>query len=156
MTGRALVLAAVALSALAGSAGVAAFRSRDPVPEAAPAVDVVTMDGRRVSLADLRGRPVVVEFFAPWCPECRRDVPRLNDLAARGVNVLAVAGEGGPADIDAFIRETRARYLVAPGDPDLVARYGVVTYPTRFLVGPGGELVARETDFARIVREVGR
>ncbi len=154
MTGRALALAAVALSTLAGAAGVAGLAARRTAPEAAPPLDVVTLDGRRASLASLRGRPVVVEFFAPWCPECRRDVPKLNDLASRGTAVLAVAGEGTREDVLAFARETGARYPIALGDPDTAARYGVSTYPTRFLVGPDGELVGRDVDFPRILREV--
>lgn len=156
MRRRTLLAGAIALLTLATTAGAAALSTRRAAPPCAPPLDVEALDGRRISLADLRGRPVVVEFFGAWCPECRRDVPFLNQLAARGVTVLAVCGEARREDAEQFVRETGARYPVALADAATVGRYGVTTVPTRFLVGPDGELLARDADLARIAREVGR
>ncbi len=64
------------------------------VGSAAPNFDLATADGQHVSLASLRGHPVVLEFFAIWCPHCQNEAPILNQLDAsfsgKGVRTLAI------------------------------------------------------------------
>ena len=85
---RALVLASLAGGALAPAA------SAQAVGQAAPAFELETLDGGRASLGELRGRPVLINFWASWCRPCSEEMPeivrRYEELHAEGLEVLAI------------------------------------------------------------------
>jgi thiol-disulfide isomerase/thioredoxin len=58
--------------------GVNLWQTRDHVRGLAPALDVATLDGGRLSLDDLRGKPAVVVFWAPWCTVCAQEADNLD------------------------------------------------------------------------------
>ena len=146
----------VAAAVLALATAVFALR-REPARGPAPELALTRADGSRISLESLRGRPVLIEFFAVWCPECRRDVTRLEDLSRRlagKVEVVAVALEGEPAAVEAAVREAGGRYRVGVADRSTGAAYGVTRFPTRFLVDGDGRIVARDVDFGKVIGEL--
>jgi peroxiredoxin len=106
-----------------------------------------TRDARPVSLTQLRGKVVVVNFWATWCLDCRPEMPafeRLHrDLAARG---LAVVGVNAREDTNAVGRYATELGLTFPLvlDPrgEINALYGVVGLPTTFIVARDGRAVA--------------
>lgn len=102
-----------------------------------------TPEGRSVSLADYRGKVVVVEFFASWCEVCAASVPDMNALAKRygdKLAVLAVAtAEDDPHGLEAFVDEHAPAYTILVDDTDRVARaYDVIAFPTFFVVDGDG------------------
>lgn len=106
-----------------------------------------TVEVRQVSLVELRGKVVLVNFWASWCPECRPEMPMLERLhrefAAQG---LAVIGINAREDADTIRRYARERGLTFPlvldRDGKINALYGVVGLPTTFLIGRDGGAVA--------------
>jgi len=106
-----------------------------------------TVDARPLSMADLRGKVVVVNFWASWCVECRAEMPALERLhrefAPRG---LAVIGVNVREDVDTARRHGTAVGLTFPVVLDqtgtLQAMYGVVGLPTTVVVGRDGRAVA--------------
>ena len=106
-----------------------------------------TLDGRPLALTDLRGRVVILNFWASWCLECRAEMPRLERLhrayAARG---LAIVGVNAREDARAVRRHAEELGLTFPLvlDPDgkINALYGVIGLPTSFVVGRDGRAVA--------------
>jgi cytochrome c biogenesis protein CcmG/thiol:disulfide interchange protein DsbE len=116
---------------------------KDPV--AVPAFTVTTLDGRRVSLADLKGKVVLVNFWATWCPPCRAEIPDLMELQARYKDKLVVLGmseDDPPVDtVTKFVAAQKMTYPVAMSTPDVHKIFkGIVALPTTFVIGPDGTL----------------
>jgi thiol-disulfide isomerase/thioredoxin len=106
-----------------------------------------TADARELSLTELRGRVVVVNFWASWCLECRPEMPVLErfhrEFAVRG---LAVIGINAREDKEAVARYATELGLTFPLVLDTGGRnsdlYGVIGIPTTFLIGRDGRAVA--------------
>jgi thiol-disulfide isomerase/thioredoxin len=85
-----------------------------------------TLDGRTLTLGDLRGEVVVVNFWASWCPPCRRELPALDrlhaELARRGGRVLAVSIDLESRNAARFAKANRLALPIAHDGPDGLAR----------------------------------
>lgn len=97
-------------TALAAGAGVWFWRTRQD-DAAAPEVWSLVLDapdGNRLALADLRGRPLVLNFWATWCPPCLREMPTLDrfqrDYQARGWQVVGIAADEAQPVRDFLVR----------------------------------------------------
>ncbi len=120
------------------------------VGDAAPDFTARTLDGGTIRLADLRGRHVLLEFWATWCAPCVASAPRLAALYDEHprdrFEIVGVALDSPPA-VRAFVAEHGHGWpqVVEPnraGRP-VTDLYGVRGYPTSVLVGPGGTVVYR-------------
>jgi cytochrome oxidase Cu insertion factor (SCO1/SenC/PrrC family) len=122
-----------------------------PVSDAAggPAPDfkLQRLNGGTLSLADLRGRPVVLNFFASWCPPCRSELPLLQrDAAAHpGVTYLLVATRDDPAQAKALLARLGVSAPAAAEDPEGTAAdaYGAFGLPTTVFIRRDGTIAAR-------------
>jgi thiol-disulfide isomerase/thioredoxin len=116
---------------------------RAPALRTAPALDLPTLDGGRVRLESLRGRTVIVNFWATWCGPCRVEMPTLVSFAADhpDVPVVLVAVDGTPDALRGFARAHDVpESLIARADAATRAAWGVGTLPTTVVVGPDGTL----------------
>lgn len=111
-----------------------------------PQFTVQTRDGRVLTADSLRGRVVLVNIWATWCPPCRAEMPALQQLASSHADepfvLLGLSVDRGPAaSVDAFLRERGITYPNAIiGDEVLRAFGGVRGYPTSFLLDKRGVL----------------
>lgn len=139
--GRAILAtsAALALLVLSGHAGGAEVRVGDP----APPFTLSAFDGRRVSLAELRGQVICVDLWATWCATCRSALPALDAIARRtpGATFLAVGVDATPAAAERFLTE----HLPAPAmtmlhDPGgtVAARWGAAGMPALWVIDRQG------------------
>jgi cytochrome c biogenesis protein CcmG, thiol:disulfide interchange protein DsbE len=131
------------LSPQAVSAAIAPQRLDRP----APAFHADTISGKQVDLADYTGKPLIINFFASWCPPCRQDAPRIADLARsyRGrVQVLGVAGDDTRSGVDHFITRYGWHFPIL-WDPhyDLFTTFGIANQPVTFIVDSQGHLRER-------------
>ncbi len=127
----------------------------------APAIVATDVDGKPISLAELKGRVVLVEFWATWCPPCVAAMPALNELARqyqdRGLVILGINVDAMHEDIKeekqalAAVRRFLVRHRVTwtnllngRGGADFAAAYGVEEIPANFLIGRRGNIVAVE------------
>jgi peroxiredoxin len=114
----------------------------------APPLTITTLDGRQLQLADLRGRPVLVTFWATSCPGCVKEMPHLVDLykelAPRGFEIVALAMEYDPPDqVREMVQRRQLPYAVAVDSGGEAAKaFGDVRLtPTHFLIDPQGRIV---------------
>jgi cytochrome c biogenesis protein CcmG/thiol:disulfide interchange protein DsbE len=113
----------------------------------APEFVVKDLHGRTVRLSDLRGKVVVLNFWATWCPPCRHEVPWLIDLQQRyGPKGLQIVGlsmdSGSPEPVAEFAKREGINYTVAMSDVRTAARFGGVrVLPTTFFIGRDGRII---------------
>jgi peroxiredoxin len=105
------------------------------------------VDGQTVRLGALRGRPVLLNFWATWCAPCEMEMPALERLHRRqgpgGVRVVAVNFKEPPARIRDFARQRDLSFpLLLDADGAVFARYRVETLPFTLLLTRDGEIVA--------------
>ena len=118
-------------------------------------VDVRDLDGRPISLADLRGRPVWIVFWASWCPPCQQETPDLravfDEHRSEGLAVIAVSIQE-PADaVRAYVERYSLDYTVALDSSGAIARtYEVFGIPTHYFVDRSG--VIRDRSFGPLTR----
>ena len=120
-----------------------------PSGRVAPPLRLRTLDGGRLDLAALRGRPVVVNFWATWCEPCVREFPLLARTAAGhradGLAVVGVLVQDQPDAAKAFIRQHGGGWPVGvDADRRTAAAWGVVGLPQTFFVRPDGTLAAHQ------------
>jgi peroxiredoxin len=106
--------------------------------------------GNNVRLSDLRGKVVLIEFWATWCEACREAVPDLIEIyknnKEKDFEFLAVSVDEGPEAKDRvvqFIKEYNIPYRVAINGTTISNRFGVYTIPSIFIVNKEGILVKR-------------
>jgi peroxiredoxin len=119
---------------------------RRPLP--APAFELAGPSGKAVRLADLRGKVVLLNFWATWCPPCVREMPSMEALygkyRGRNFEVVAVSlDERGAAVVMPFLERLKLTFQVAL-DPDgeVSAVYGARDLPSSFLIDPAGNVIA--------------
>lgn len=140
-------------SASAGGAAATADSSDDSdlatklQGKPAPAFSLVDLNGHKVSLADYRGKPVLVNFWATWCGPCKLEMPWLEEFSrkysAQGFTVLGVAADDAPKNIIAsVVNRAGVTYPVLLKDSKVEDLYGGVEYlPESFYVGRDGKVM---------------
>jgi len=118
---------------------------------AAPAFTLTDLDGKSVSLGEFRGKVVVLDFWATWCPPCRREIPDFIDLqkeyGSRGVQIVGIALDE-PDKVEAFARQNGMNYPVLLGSDEISMRYGGIEgIPTTFIIDKSGKIVNRFEGF---------
>lgn len=116
----------------------------------AKAPDFVLRDinGRECSLASLKGKVVILNFWATWCPPCKAEMPSLNrlysDLKPRGLEVVAISSDRSVNDLRDFLAKNRFDFLILFDEKKAVTKqYKVFSMPTTLLINRQGVVVER-------------
>jgi len=132
----------LALGLLLVAAPAAPAAARTPrVGDVAPPVDLVTFDKERISLADLKGQVVVLNFWATWCGPCKAEMPLLDAAAEqkkdKGLRIFAVATEDS---VPQYQLRKFAAALHFPLVQRLKGKYGVIdgVVPTNYVIDRAG------------------
>ena len=113
----------------------------------APELMLLRRDGTRMSLSSLRGRPVLLHFWASWCRPCAEELPGLlafaREVGPEGLAVIAVSLDEEWAPVDAFFEGETPPEVARGAWEEARELFGVETLPNTFLVGPDGRLERR-------------
>ena len=145
---------------------VACMPAADGVRDPAPRFSARTLDGERYTNQSLAGHPVLIQFWATWCPRCRSDQPAVDaiarEFADKGLVVLAVdLGEAKRTVTSYLDRSPRQCKIVLTQDTNLAAVFAAKVVPLYVLIGEDGKIAGTqegaggEAMLRRFIRRVG-
>lgn len=113
--------------------------------EPLPNLPFTTLDGRMGTTEGLRGKVVLVNFWATWCPYCRHEMPAMQDFykdyQAKGFEILAFSVDDDPAKVESFLRENGYTFPALMANAEQRRAFGDVSrLPTSFILDRNGRL----------------
>lgn len=122
-----------------------------------------TIDGRQLDLAELRGKVVLIHYWATWCEPCKLDLAQIKEMQAKygssGLAVVGISLDSRPEELQAFLKSTRLSWpqLYEPGGLDnrLANSLGILTLPTMILLDKQGKVANRNIHVSELDREIG-
>lgn len=146
-----LVIVVVALVALVGSIVRFSSLEKPQVKErvaikeggVAPSFTLKDLTGKEVSLADYRGKVVIIDFWATWCPPCRKELPHIQKIydkyRDKGVTVLAITSESNIEKVKDFIEEGGYSFpILIDRRGEANSAYGIRAIPMLFVLDKEG------------------
>jgi peroxiredoxin len=112
----------------------------------APDFQLKTLDGVYVKLSDFRGKKVILNFWATWCPPCKAEIPYMQDFYVSKdktkVEILAInltTSEKNPRDVKEFVKDKNVTFpVLLDQDGDIGVQYQAITIPTSYLIDSKG------------------
>lgn len=139
------MIAVAGCSKKQGGVGQQQVAEKKPAPE----ISIISMDDQQVNLAGLRGKVVLLNFWATWCPPCREEIPSMMKLdsfmAGKPFQMLCVSvDEGGKQAVQSFFKNSGFS-LPAYMDPNGQAAkiYGITGVPETFIIDKNGIIVKK-------------
>lgn len=143
----------VRAAAGASAAARPATAHADPIrfvkdPEMAPAIELPDISGKTDSVAEWKGKVVLVAFWATWCPPCREEIPAFIDLQRKYKDRLQIVGisedDDPPEKVQRFAQQNKINYPIVMATPAMIAKYGgVPALPTSFIIDTQGRVVQK-------------
>ena len=123
---------------------------------AAPDFTLKTLDNEEISLSGLRGKVVLLDFWATWCGPCRESIPHLVQLQKnyqeKGVQVIGLSVDKGDGSaVRNFVKSMEIPYPVVMTPEDVARNYGVSSLPTTFLIDKEGKIRDKMIGFSSAV-----
>jgi thiol-disulfide isomerase/thioredoxin len=123
-------------------AGVRAWQQRDMVSGVAPVLQGITLAGQPYILPAHPAQPVLVHFWATWCPICRTEQNSIVAIAHDNPNIITIAMQSGkPEEVAKYMREQGIDFpVVNDADGSISSAWGVHAVPASFIIAPDGQI----------------
>lgn len=120
--------------------------TRLETPQTAPSFQLIDLDNKVHTLADYKGKPLIINFWATWCAPCRAELPAFNRAWAKvkdqGIQMLAVNIGEDPNAVFSFIKDYPINFRVLlDQESDQLANWQMIGLPTTFILNYKGEVV---------------
>jgi thiol-disulfide isomerase/thioredoxin len=115
----------------------------------APELRVTDMQGKPISLADLKGKTVLLDFWTTWCPPCQADAPTIDKLnekfGDKDLKVIGISMDEDRETVEEYLKKHAHNFPVVLSSDNLMPRaYQIHVFPTYLVIGPDGTLVTAE------------
>lgn len=148
---RTLLFGLIGLTAVACQAQAGGRKAPARTAAAAPAEPTVfpdftvkTLDDREVALSKYRGRIVILDLFASWCPPCKMEIPQFVAMQKEHADRLSVVGlaydQGGAADLRRFLADMKVNYDVYWGTEEIARHVGLRGIPHTLVLDAEGRV----------------
>lgn len=117
----------------------------------APDFTLPGTDGKTYSLKDFRGKTLIIDFWATWCPDCREEMPQLLALqkklnGRKDIVMVGVSFDTDPAKLEAYVKEQGIGWLQlsdfkAKKESAISEAYHIQWIPTKYVIGPDGKVL---------------
>ena len=117
----------------------------------APDFTLPGTDGKTYSLKDFRGKTLIIDFWATWCPDCREEMPQLLDLqkklkGRKDIVMVGVSFDTDPAKLEAYVKEQGIGWLQlsdfkSKKESAISEAYHIQWIPTKYVIGPDGKVL---------------
>ncbi len=142
------------LLVFAAAACLPAVAAEEKSLPAAPAWQLLDLDGKTIKDADFKGKIVVLNFWATWCVPCREEIPSLIELHQQygddGVIIVGASVDRGGVDlVKRFVQRFKINYPIVIADEKMMRDFGnVEAVPTTFLIDRNGRVAGKHVGFA--------
>lgn len=117
----------------------------------APDFTLPGTDGKTYSLKDFRGKTLIIDFWATWCPDCREEMPQLLDLqkklrGRKDIVMVGISFDTDPAKLEAYVKEQGIGWLQlsdfkSKKESAISEAYHIQWIPTKYVIGPDGKVL---------------
>ncbi|MGC8894713.1 MAG: peroxiredoxin family protein [candidate division WOR-3 bacterium] len=106
----------------------------------APDFTLVSIKGDTIKLSDYKGKVVILDFWATWCPPCREEIPHFKQLFAEkqgaGLMIIGIVVNDDVSEVKKFVSKNAVNYPIVIGTPQVEKAYGGISaIPTTFIIG---------------------
>ena len=129
-----------------------------PTRSPAPDFTLKTLDGREVVLSKLKGKVILLDFWATWCGPCRKSIPHLIHLYKvhqnNGLEVIGMNVDKGDVDtVKRFVKSMDIPYSMIPTPEEVSRNFGITGLPTTILIDKQGKIREKISGFSTEIRK---
>ena len=122
-----------------------------------PSLTLHTIEGKKINFDDYRGKPLLIHFWATWCPTCKLETANINSVAKEYQVVTIAVNSGDDEEIKKFMQSKEASFdVIHDRESKLAQNFYVEVFPTTFIYNAEGKLVFSEVGYTSTAGLVAR
>jgi thiol-disulfide isomerase/thioredoxin len=127
------------------------LRKSDLAFERVPAFRALAVDGQVFDSGQRNGKPLLIHFWATWCPTCKLEAPNIAAVNESYEVITVAVNSGSDDEIRSYMRKKALDYAVISDDGQLAELFDVSVFPTTFIIGSNGEVRFSEVGYTSTI-----